>query len=348
MAKNYYEVLNVKKTDSEEVIKKSYKKLAFKYHPDKAGEEKKEEYEDKFKQINEAYSTLSDKTKRQRYDMGETAPRGPGAHSRGGSFSDMVEDLMRQGSFGGGFSGNEQEEDLDLHYRLTIEFKEAVFGCEKEILIKRDIHCNSCGGSGSENQEFNDCHKCNGNGKIRVQRQTPWGIIDQIEQCRDCYGKGKVPKNKCKKCAGSAILTKKEKVKLNIPKGIDNDQTLRIGNAGNASRKGQIGDLFLTIQIKPHKVFQRDGYDIYMELPISFSKAALGGEVKVKTLEGDVTVKIKKGTESGNVLRLKGEGVHWVNHPKYRGDQFIQIKVTTPKKLSKEQAELFKQLEKLD
>ncbi len=352
MAKrDYYEILGVSKNDSDEVIKKNYKKLALKFHPDKASEGKKKEYEESFKEINEAYSILGNPEKRKRYDVGDSNPFGQQSNSRGrGGFSDIFEELLRGGSFGGGFSGGEDSYiDRDLHYQLTIEFSDSVYGSEKEISVRKDILCDLCGGTGAKDNKFENCSKCNGSGKIKISQRTPWGVINQVINCERCKGSGRIPKKKCERCNGVGILNKAEKIKVKIPKGIDNGQTLRIQGAGNVTSDGYSGDLFLTVLIKPHEIFKRDGFDVYMELPITFSQAALGDRVYVPTLYSEkVKIKIAKGTESGTVLRLKGEGIPFLNNPRHKGEQFIKILIKTPKKLSGAQIKLFKELKKLD
>ncbi len=349
MAKDYYEILGVKKTDSDEVIKKSYKKLAIKFHPDRAKDNKKSEYEEKFKEINEAYTTLSDAEKKRRYDMGGSNHSNQSSNFSGrgrgsGGFSDMFEDLLR----GSSSFGQESQEDLDLHYRITIKFEEAVFGVEKEISIRRDIPCKTCEGTGSKDKKTKTCRKCGGHGRLKMNQQTPWGMMSQTVSCDECNGIGKIPENKCRKCNGSGIINAKENVKIKIPKGIDNGQTMRVQNTGNRGRNNSIGDLLLEVRVLPHKTFQRDGFDVYMKFPISFSKAALGGEVKIPTLGKEIKIKIGKGTQSGSVLRLKGHGIPFVNSPSHIGDQFVNIIVETPKKLSRAQSKLFKELEELD
>lgn len=351
--KDYYEILGVKKTDSIDSIKKAYKKLALKFHPDKAGADKKKEHEDKFKEINEAYSTLSDETKRRKYDMGEESPFSSGSSHRGSArdFSDIFGDLFR-GGFGGGDYDDEDEEaeeNKDLHYKITIEFKEAVFGCEKEISIKKDISCDVCDGTGAEDKQFDDCPKCQGQGRLRVNQKTPWGNISQIVSCPNCKGEGKIPQNKCEHCDGKGVFDSREKVKIKIPKGIDDGQTLRIPGAGNAVKNSAEGDLYLEIQVKPHKIFKRKGYDIFMDLTISFSQAALGAEIAIPTLSDEqIKIKVEKGTESGSILRLKGRGIPHLKDPHHFGDQFVNITVKTPKNLSKAQIKLFEELAKLD
>jgi molecular chaperone DnaJ len=346
--KDYYEILGVKKTDSDETIKKAYKKLALKYHPDKAEASKKKEYEDKFKEINEAYSTVGDPNKRKKYDMGGENPFGGRSSSfhGGGGFSDIFGDLFRNG-FGGDY--DDEEEDPDLRYEITIEFNEAVFGVEKEILIKKNVSCELCDGTGAENKVFRKCSKCNGQGRIKINQRTPFGMISQVGRCENCNGEGQIPEKECPHCDGRGVFENREKVKIKIPKGIDNGQTLRIPGGGNATKNGDDGDLYLLIRVKPHKIFKRNGFDIYMDLSISFAQAALGAEIKVPTLNSEeIKIKVASGTQSESVLRLKGRGIPFLNSPSHHGDQFVKITVKTPTKLSKAQIKLFEELKKLD
>jgi len=349
--KDYYETLGVSRTDSSETIKKNYKKLALKFHPDKASDDKKKEYEESFKEINEAYSTLGDEAKRKRYDLGEPSQFNQGSsRQHSGDLSDILRDLFMNGSFGGQSSDQgDSENGEDLRYELTIDFNEAAFGCEKEILIRKDISCTACGGSGAEDEQFKTCQKCNGQGRLKVSMRTPFGIIGQTIRCDSCLGAGQIAENKCLHCRGHGILSSKEKTKIRIPAGIDNDQTLRVPGAGNAIKNGSEGDLYLTVRVRPHKMFKREGFNVYTELSISFSQAALGGEVTIPILpSGEIKIKIEKGIESGNILRLKGRGIPFVNDSRHRGDQFVNIKIKTPKKLSKAQMHLFEELAKLD
>lgn len=347
MAKNYYQILKVKNTDSAETIKKSYKKLALKYHPDKAEESKKKEYEANFQAINEAYSTLGDTAKRQKYDSGETGnfnsrPSGGGHRS---DFADIFGDLFR-----GGFNSSsfDEEPELDLHYGLVIEFNEAAFGCEREIMINRSVPCKKCEGSGSEDGDFEKCSKCNGHGELEANQQTPWGTIRQRIRCPSCNGEGKIAKNKCNSCNGDGIQNSRDKVKVKIPAGIDHGQTLRVIGEGASAKGTNKGDLFLRIQVIQDKSFKREGVDIYTEFPINFSQAALGDKIMIPTISKEVKIKITAGTESGSVLRMKGYGVPHINNPKHRGDQFVKIIVKTPKKLTRAQAKLFKELGELN
>lgn len=348
--KDYYEILGVKKTDSSETIKKAYKKLALKYHPDKAEADKKKEHEEKFKEINEAFSTLEDETKRRKYDAGESNPFSQSSSSRGGGgFSDIFADLLRGGFGGQDYDDEEEEVDKDLHYEITIEFTEAVFGVEKEILTKKNIPCELCDGTGAEDKIFRKCSKCNGQGRLKVTQRTPFGVISQVAKCDNCNGEGQIPENECPHCDGKGVFESREKAKIKIPKGIDNGQTLRISGGGNATKNGAEGDLFLLIRVKPHKIFRRDGFDIYMPLSITFAQAALGAEIKIPTLSSEeIKIKVEAGTESGSILRLKGRGIPVLNSPTHHGDQFVNITIKTPKKLTKAQIKLYEELKKLD
>lgn len=344
--KDYYKVLEVKKNDSIEDIKKKYKKLALKYHPDKTSDDKKKAYEEKFKEINEAYSVLSDEDKRKKYDMGgQDQFRSSGGGFSGNDFSSMFQDLFN----GGGFEEEESRNNLDLHQNLAIDFTEAAFGCKKKLLIKRDILCKSCNGTGSKDNQLDNCIKCGGHGKINMQQRTPWGVISRTAICSDCDGEGRIPKNKCTNCSGKGIVKEKETIEISIPKGIDNGQTLRVEGAGNTMKNGQKGSLFLTIKVRPHELFIREGFNIFMDFEISFSQAALGCKILIPTLNGKtVKINIAKGVESGSTLRLKEKGIPFIYDPYYLGDQFVKIIVKTPKKLSRAQEKLFKELSKLN
>lgn len=344
--KDYYEILGVKKNDSTETIKQSYKKLALKYHPDKISEDKKKEYENKFKEINEAYTILGDKNKRQKYDQGEINNYGEQEGFRGEGFEDILRDL-----FGNSFGGERRERKAgqDLQYQLKISLVEAAFGTKKEIMIQRDGVCESCNATGTKDNKFEECINCNGKGRIKINQRSPWGIISQVIECEECLGEGRIPKDKCQKCKGKGIIKAREKISINIPKGIANGQTLRIPGGGNAIRKGAKGDLYLLILVEPHKIFTREGFDIIIELPITFSQAALGTKISVPTLEGKkIMIKLKAGTQTGSVLRIKDQGIPIINDEESRGYQYIKIIVQTPKKLTRKQKELYKELEGLE
>ncbi|MGK0209094.1 MAG: molecular chaperone DnaJ [Patescibacteria group bacterium] len=360
MAQDFYEVLGVQKSDSVEDIKKAYKKLVLKYHPDKVEDGKKAEFEEKFKSINEAFTTLSDPTKKSRYDAGggngSSGGRGggySGGYSGGGGnggFDDILQNIFGGGGgFGRGGGRAERRVGEDLQYRVTIEFTEAAFGVEKEIRVKKNIPCDTCDATGSRDGVMDTCTKCAGHGKIEVNARTPFGMMRQVIECDVCAGAGKSAKNKCSTCRGNGVYASNEKVTVKIPKGIDDGQTMKIPDAGHSIKDGPSGDLFLEVHVKPHKIFKRDGIDLYMDLPISFSKAALGGEVSVPTLTSEeVKVKIKKGTQSGLTLRLKGRGVPYVNDPSHVGDIFVTILAKTPEKLSRAQKKLYTELAELD
>ncbi len=351
--KDYYEILGVKQSDDKETIKKSYKKLALKYHPDIAPEDKKEDYEHKFKEISEAYSILGDDKKRSQYDSVGNNPFGQQGYSQGnpfqgGDFSSMFDDVFGNGFFGGGrSSARRQNVGRDLQYRLNIKFEEAAFGIDKEIEIKKDVICETCNGSGAKDGNVVKCGRCNGQGKVNIEQRTPFGVFRQTSTCPDCNGKGKIPKEPCQKCNGRGIVNKKVKMSIEIPAGIDDEQVLRVSQSGNEVPNGISGDLLLIIGVKPHKIFQREGDNIYMNYDISFSQAALGCNIKIPTLKGETKIKIPAATQSEAILRLKGKGIRNVSHY-MTGDQFITIKVKTPKSLSKKEKQLFKELENLD
>ncbi len=355
--KDYYKILGVSKSSTSEEIKKVYKKLALKYHPDRASKEKKKEYEEKFKEISEAYSVLNDNSKRKNYDTFGQNEFGKNYNQedifRSSDFSSILKDLFGSSSFGGSEFGEGlydkkyAERGRDLEYELSITLEEAVFGCEKEIEIIKSVLCNKCGGTGAENKKFEKCDKCGGTGRIVINRRTPFGIFHQEALCNKCEGVGKIPKQKCKICNGKGVVNKKVKIKIKIPVGIESNQMLKVTGKGEVIKNGKPGDLFIVIQVKPQKIFSRQGKDIYSNLSITFSQAALGDEVKVPTMYQDIMIKIPMGIESGTILRLKGKGVSDLRSYS-KGDQFIKIKIKTPKKLSKKQKEIFKELEKLE
>ncbi len=357
--KDYYEVLGVNKNSTKEEIKKAYKKLALKYHPDRAPEDKKKEYEKKFKEISEAYAVLSDDEKRRQYDnFGQAAfyqRYNQEDIFRGADFSSIFEEL-----FGSSFDFDDFDifdsffrktdrvrRGRDLQYNLVLDFEEAAFGCEKEIKFKKNIICSKCNGTGAENMELIKCDECDGGGYITISRKTPFGIFSQTTMCNKCNGSGKIPKKNCRYCNGTGIVKEERVLKIKIPRGISNNQVLRIKGEGETIKNGESGDLLIVVNIKPHKIFERRKDDIYVVVPITFSQAALGDKIKVPTLYGETTIKIPPGIESGTILRLKGKGIYKMGgHGK--GDQFIKIKVKTPDKLTKKQRELFIELSKTE
>lgn len=343
--KDYYEVLGVDKNASEEDIKRAFKKSALKYHPDRNPDNK--EAEEKFKEINEAYQVLSDSEKRQRYDQFGTADfngQGFGGGFDGfdfggfGGFGDIFSDI-----FGGGFSSrgkNAPRKGADLEYNLNLSFEEAVFGCEKEISVTRKERCETCSGTGAKpGTSAKTCSKCSGTGQIRVQRNTPLGTIATQSTCDMCGGKGKIIDEPCTSCRGTGKERKTRKVSINIPAGVDTGNVMPLRGQGEIGENGgPPGDLYINIRVAPHKTFKRQGFDIHMETHISFAKASFGTEIKVPTVDGDVTYKIPAGTQPGTVFRLKGKGVPRVNSAG-RGDHYVKVIVDVPKTLNDKQKE---------
>lgn len=351
MEEDYYKILGVSKSASKEEIKKNYRELAKKYHPDvnKDGAEK-------FKKISEAYAVLSDDTKRSQYDQfGST-----GFHQkysqedifRGFDFEDIFGDAFGDNIFnmffGGGGRKRSHGRGRDLAYELEIDFNDAVFGCKKEIEIESLTTCDKCNGSGSKDDKFAVCEECNGAGQVRVSRRTPFGSFTQVSTCNECSGEGKTIQNKCKECNGTGRVSKVRSVKINIPAGVDNGSKLKVSRAGEAGLKGGTsGDLYVVLHVKPSEIFDRDENDLYLHVPISFSQAALGDEIKVPTLEKDVNIKIPTGTQSGTKFRLSGKGVPYLDGYG-KGDLYVIADVLTPKHLNKEQKRLLEELKKTE
>jgi len=354
MAKDYYKILGVDKNASKEEIKRAYKRLAKKYHPDL---NKDADASEKFKEINEAASVLADDNKRAQYDQFGTADfKGFdfGGFNFGdfnfGSFNfDDIFDMFTGGGFrsytrkrSGAVRGN------DLRYDLEIELEDAAFGSDKEILVPKFVKCTKCHGSGAEhNSDVKNCDECNGSGYVRKTTRTPFGIFQQSGTCRRCGGEGKVIKNPCTICDGSGRVHKNTKLKIKIPNGVKTGTQLRVEGEGEAgARGGSSGDLYVFINIKDHNIFDRKGNDIYIDIPISFALAALGGEIEVPTLDGKkAKLKIPSGTQTDTLFRLKGKGI-----PNLRsygtGDEKVRVVVQVPKRLNKKQKDLLKQFEK--
>ena len=367
MAKrDFYEVLGVAKGASDTEIKKAYRKAAMKYHPDKfsgASDTEKNEAEDKFKEINEAYQVLSDENKRAQYDrFGHAAFEnggGAGAGGFGGGFGGGFEDLGDifgsffggSGGFGGfgGFGGSRQrgpEPGEDLRYNLELTLEEAAKGVEKTLKYKRTGTCGTCHGTGAqEGSKMSKCSKCNGTGTINVTQRTVFGNFQTTQECDACHGKGEVPEKKCKKCHGTGIDTETVEKTIKIPAGIDDGQKLRLSGMGNASTEGgPNGDLYVYISVKHHPFFERNGEDIICNVPITFAQAALGGDIEIPTLNGKKTIKIPAGTQNDKMFRLKGEGIKNPRSP-YTGDQIVRIKIEVPVNLNADQQELLKKFD---
>lgn len=354
MAKDYYKILGIERGASEDDIKKAYRKLAHQYHPDKAGGD-----EAKFKEINEAYQTLSSKEKKAQYDQfGATFDNG--GFSSGGGFGggqsgfngnfdgvdlgDLFGDL-----FGGGRTRAKSRgrRGSDISVDIEIEFEQAAFGIKKEIQLKKMTTCSSCRGSGSERgTSLKSCSKCNGSGEIRQTRQSFFGAFSQAYECPDCFGNGRVPEKPCLKCRGTGVNKELEVISVSIPAGIENGQIIKIDGRGEAApHGGSSGDLYLSVRVKPHKFFRRQANNIYFALPVQFSQAVFGDKISIPTLEGNIELKIPAGIESGKILKLAGMGIVSV-HGRNKGDMFVEIKIITPQKISRRQKELIEELKK--
>ncbi len=347
--KDYYAALGLEKGASDADIKKAFRKLAIKYHPDKNQGNK--EAENKFKEINEAYQVLSDPDKKAKYDMYGTVDfdgSGFGSGGFGGfDFSDMggFGDIF-ESFFGGGGSGgrrrNGPQRGSDLEYTINLTFEEAVFGVEKEISIDRSEKCETCKGSGAKaGTSKKTCPTCNGQGQVRVQRQTPLGSFVSTSTCNTCGGRT-VIEEPCTDCHGRGHVRKTRKIKVNIPAGVDTGNVMPLRGQGNhGTNDGPPGDLYVRINVAPSKKFVRKGNDIYIDAHISMGKAALGTEITVATVDGDVKYTIPAGTQSGTLFRLKGKGIPRVNSSG-RGDQYVKVIVDIPKNLNEKQKDALK------
>jgi molecular chaperone DnaJ len=343
--KDYYKILGMKKDSSKEEIKKAYKKLALKHHPDRGGDA------EEFKEISEAYAVLSDSKKKEQYDQfGHQAFDQRFSQEdifRGTNFDDIFSDIFGGGGGGsifdmffGGQHGRRETRGSDLHYELEIEFEEAAFGIEKEINFPRTEACSSCRGSGSADGEIVECEECKGQGQVKRVSQSIFGMMQQIVPCRNCEGTGEKIITPCKECSGSKLTSNIKELKVKIPAGIDNGNQIRVGGEGEVNREGRNqGDLYVTVYVKEHDKFRRDGNDVYYDVDIDFVKAILGGEIKVPTLNGETKLKVPNGTQSHTVFRIKNEGIPFVNSSG-KGDQYVKVFVEIPKKVNKKQKEL--------
>ena len=347
LKQDYYEVLGVPRQASDEAIKRAFRKLAFQYHPDRNKDPRAEE---KFKEINEAYQVLSDPEKRRRYDhYGRVDIEGGFPDFGFGGLGDVFESFF--GGFGTPFDRTTQhvpQKGDSLQSHLTLSFKEAVFGCSKEVEIQRIEFCPSCHGIGSEpgtNPET--CPDCRGTGQVRRIQQSIFGRFTHITTCSRCGGNGTVISNPCSKCRGRGRIKVKRRIKVDVPAGVDDGQQLRLDGEGNAGLYGgSPGDLYILFSVKPHNLFQRDGSDILYELSINFAQAALGDEIRVPSLDGRIDLKIPPGTRGGEIFRLKGKGIPHIDG-KGRGNLLVKVDIVTPKRLDKNQRRLFEELAKI-
>jgi len=356
--RDYYEVLGVDKSADEQTLKKAYRKLAMKYHPDRNPGDK--EAEEKFKEINEAYEVLSDSTKRQTYDQfghagmnGQGGFGGQGFGGQGfGGFEDIFGDMFGD-IFGGGFGGGGRprrrgpERGADMRQSIQITFEEAAFGKKTSIKVNRSEECSECHGSGARaGTSKKTCPTCNGAGEVRTVQRTPFGNIASSRTCSTCEGEGEVVESPCTKCGGKGSTRKVKTIEVDIPAGIDDGQMIKLAGQGElGSKGGPRGDLYIAVSVKNHSLFTREGYDIYFDMPITFAQAALGDEIEVPTLDGKVKYSIPEGTQTGTVFRLREKGI-----PKLRGnnrgDQYVKVVVDTPKKLNDKQKELLREFAK--
>ena len=353
---DYYKILGVDKTASADDIKKAYRKLAMKYHPDQNKDNK--EAEAKFKEVSHAYDVLKDEQKRAAYDrfgasafdgsMGGGGAGGPGFEGFGGAFSDIFEDMF--GEFmggrgrGGAGGGNRASRGNDLQYTYEISLEEAFKGKDSSIKIPVNEACEVCSGSGATpGTTASSCQTCGGHGRVRQQQ----GFFTIERTCPGCGGQGQVLKDPCKNCSGSGRVRKEKTIAVKIPAGVESGRRIKLGGQGEAGlRGGPAGDLYILIAVKPHKVFKRDGANLYCRVPLPVTKAALGGEVEVPTIEGgSAKVKIPPGSQTGQQFRLRGKGMSTLKSD-VRGDMFIEIFVETPVNLDKKQQDLLRQLDK--
>ena len=356
--RDYYEVLGVQKSATTEEIKKAYRKLAMKYHPDRNPDNK--EAEEKFKEVGEAYEVLSDEGKRQRYDQfgfaGVDPNYGAGAGGAGfgggfsgfGDFGDIFSDLFG-GGFGGGRSAqqhNAPRRGENIMSRLELTFEEAAFGCEKEVSVQRIETCDRCKGSGSADGVIETCSNCRGTGQVRTVQNFMGMSMQSTAACPQCSGRGKIVKNPCNTCRGKGKVRRNQKIRVKVPAGVDEGQSVRVRGEGcSGSNGGPSGDVLVEIYIRRHPIFTRRGMDVLCEVPISFGQAALGAEIQVPTLDGKVPYEIPEGTQTGTVFTLPGKGIPEVGNSRRRGSQRFTVVVETPTRLTREQKELLRQLD---
>ena len=361
--RDYYEVLGVPKDADEAAIKKAYRVLAKKYHPDANPGDK--EAEAKFKEASEAYAILSDPEKRKKYDqfghsafdgMGGAGGFDPNSPEFQDIFGDIFADLFG-GGFGGGFSGgfggfgsrggsraNQPMRGASVRTSVRLTFEEAVFGCEKEVTINFREMCENCHGTGAKpGTQPETCPKCKGQGRIVYTQQSLFGTMQNVAECPDCHGSGKIVKEKCPACHGSGFKTTRKTFKVSIPAGIDNGQSVRLSGAGEpGTNGGPRGDLLVEVVVSQHPIFKRQDVNLFSTVPITFSKAALGGPIRVKTIDGEVEYEVKAGTQTDTKVRLKGKGVPSLRNKNLRGDHYITLVVQVPTTMTAAQKEALK------
>ncbi len=355
--RDFYEVLGLKKGASDDEIKKAFRKMAMKYHPDKNPGDKVAE--EKFKEVNEAYSVLSDPDKKSKYDRFGHAGVDPNAGFGGGGFGGGAggfEDIFDifGNMFGGGFGGGTQSrrrngpmKGRDLQKAITITFEEAAFGTKKEIQLNKYVKCGTCNGEGNKpGTEKKTCPKCNGTGQVHTVQRTPFGQFQSTGPCDQCGGKGKIIDTPCQDCGGTGKIRKNIKINIDIPAGVDNDSVIPIRGQGEPGENGgPNGDLYVVITVRPHDMFKRKGSDLYLDIPIAFNQAALGDDITVPTLDGKVSYKVPAGTQPNTVFRLKGKGVRDIRSGRM-GDLYVKVILEVPTKLNSKQKKAIEEMGK--
>ena len=360
--RDYYEVLGVSKDADAKEIKKAYRKLAMKYHPDKNPGDKAAE--EKFKEINEAYEVLSDEEKRSTYDrFGHDGLNGQAGFGGGqgfggfggsggfGGFEDIFGDIFGSGFGGFGGSGGSSRRrgprrGADIRQSVTIKFEEAAFGKKIKVKINRSEECDECHGSGAKpGTTKKTCPTCHGSGTVQSVQRTPFGNIASQRTCSTCNGEGEINESPCNKCHGKGSVRKTKTIEVDIPAGIDDGQMIKLSGQGEVGEKGgPRGDLYIVVNVQKHEIFTREGYDVYIEMPIRFTQAALGDKLEVPTLDGKVSYNLPEGTQTGTVFRLREKGIPKLRSNS-RGDQYVKVRIDTPKKLNDEQKELLRKFD---
>ena len=349
--RDYYEVLGVDKNADDATIKKAYRNLAKKYHPDMHPGDK--EAEAKFKEASEAYAVLSDADKRRQYDQfGHSAfdggAGGAGFDFSGMDFSDIFSDLFGDFFGGGGRrTSNGPMKGQNIHTSVSVSFEEAAFGCEKEIELTLKDECTTCHGSGAKpGTSKKTCTKCGGKGKVVMTSQSFFGTVQNVTTCPECHGSGQIIVEKCVDCHGTGYISKRKKISISIPAGIDNGQRVRIQDKGEPGvNGGPRGDLLVEVRVARHPIFQRNDYDVYSAAPISYAQAALGGEVIIDTIDGKVSYEVKPGTQTDTRIRLRGKGIPTLRNKNVRGDHYVTLVVQVPTDLSSEAKRLLKEFD---
>ncbi len=355
MSKDYYKILGVEKNASQDEIKKAFKKLAMQHHPDRPGGN-----EAKFKEINEAFQVLGDQNKRAKYDQFGSDFDQQGGFGGAGGWEDFMR-AARGGQGAGGFEFNFGGQDLgdifgemfgfgggsrrrggvprgrDIQVDVEIDFKEAAFGVEKDVSLRKQSTCDVCGGNGAEpGSKLDKCNMCKGSGQVVQNQRTIFGTVQTAAVCPDCHGRGEKPGKKCKHCGGDGVLAKTSTIKVKIPAGIDNGESIRLTGYGEAApHGGQAGDLYVRARVHPRKGWERDGFNVYSDLEISFPQAALGDKLEVDTLDGLTKIVIPEGVEHGQLIRLRGKGITELGRST-RGDHYVRLKIRVPKKMSRD------------